>query len=163
MERADPVWTASAFCQCRVHYEQTVADIKAAVEAKLGVPAAAQQLFWHNRELTPARDTTKLSELGLHTGFCLRGYDLARALCLPFPEPMMFTREWLPQRGCNEVRCRSGDFTKAGLVPPCEESDCACSGQRETPKYWPPVRQTEDGLEVVTGEDGLAMTGHKDG
>ena len=61
-----------------MHYEQTVADIKAAVEAKLGVPAAAQQLFWHNRELTPARDATTLLELGLHTGFCLRGYDLAR-------------------------------------------------------------------------------------
>ena len=74
---------ASAFCQRRVHYEQTVADIKAAVEAKLGVPAAAQQLFWHNRELTPARDATTLLELGLHTGFCLRGYDLARTLACP--------------------------------------------------------------------------------
>lgn len=54
------------------------------------------------------------------------------------------------------------DLIKVGLVQPCEESDCACSGQRETPKYWPAVRQTEDGLEVVTGEEGLAMTEHED-
>lgn len=82
-----------------MHYEQTVADIKAAVEAKLGVPAAAQQLFWHNRELTPKRDTTTLLELGLHTGFCLRGYDLARpSLALPRTSdvyPKVATSKWM--------------------------------------------------------------------
>ena len=36
----------------RIKYEQTIGDIKRAVEAKLGIPAAAQQLFWHNKELT---------------------------------------------------------------------------------------------------------------
>lgn len=107
---------ASAVRLRRVHYEQTVADIKAAVEVKLGVPAAAQQLFWHDRELTPARDAATLLELGLHTGFCLRGYDLARALCLPWPELMMFTQERLAQYGCNE--CPPGMSVKT-VSPAC--------------------------------------------
>ena len=37
----------------RIKYEQTIGDVKRAVEGKLGIPAAAQQLFWHNKELTP--------------------------------------------------------------------------------------------------------------
>ena len=36
----------------RIKYEQTVGDIKRAVEKKLGIPADKQQLFWHNKELT---------------------------------------------------------------------------------------------------------------
>jgi len=85
----------------RLQYEQTVADIKAAVAAKLGMPVASQQLFWHGRELTARHDSATLLELGLHTGFCLRGYDT-----------------------------------------------------RLAPIYWPPVRETEDGLEVVDSTQG---------
>lgn len=61
-----------------MHYHETVTDIKVAVAAKLGVPVESQQLFWHNQELTARHDATTLLELGLHTGFCLRGYDLVR-------------------------------------------------------------------------------------
>ena len=38
----------------RIKYEQTIGDIKRAVEKKLGIPADKQQLFWHNKELTQA-------------------------------------------------------------------------------------------------------------
>jgi len=36
----------------RIKYEQTIGDIKQAVEKKLGIPVDKQQLFWHNKELT---------------------------------------------------------------------------------------------------------------
>lgn len=60
----------------RAKYEQTVRDIRAAVEKKTGVPVDKQQLFWHNKELTPRYDNKTLLELHLHTGFSLKGYDL---------------------------------------------------------------------------------------
>ncbi|KAL3138309.1 hypothetical protein ABBQ32_006120 [Trebouxia sp. C0010 RCD-2024] len=60
----------------RVKYDQTVKDIKAAVAKKTGVPADKQQLFWHQKELTPAYDNKTLLDMHLHTGFSLRGYDL---------------------------------------------------------------------------------------
>ena len=61
---------------CRIKYEQTVGDIKKAVEKKLKIPVENQQLFWQNKELTKARDGTTLLDLGLHTGASLKGYDL---------------------------------------------------------------------------------------
>ena len=64
----------------RVKYEQTVNDIRAAVAKKTGVPADKQQLFWHQKELTPAYNNTTLLDMHLHTGFSLRGYDLVRSL-----------------------------------------------------------------------------------
>lgn len=63
---------------CRVRYEQTILDIKDAIAAKLGVPVEKQQLFWHKKELTAAYHTKTLLEMNLHTGFCLKGYDLVR-------------------------------------------------------------------------------------
>lgn len=60
----------------RVKYEQTVKDIKVAVAKKTGVPADKQQLFWHQKELTPAYENKTLLDMHLHTGFSLRGYDL---------------------------------------------------------------------------------------
>ncbi|GBF93519.1 hypothetical protein Rsub_06652 [Raphidocelis subcapitata] len=59
----------------RVKYEETVADIKRAVERALGVPPDSQQLFWHKRELTAAFDSKTLSEMHMHTGAGLKGYD----------------------------------------------------------------------------------------
>ena len=49
----------------RIKYEQTIGDIKQAVEKKLGIPVDKQQLFWHNKELTkviakPALATAKM-------------------------------------------------------------------------------------------------------
>ncbi|PSC70859.1 ubiquitin [Micractinium conductrix] len=61
---------------CRVKYEQTVADIKKAAGSKLGVPVDKLLLFWQGKELTPAFDKKTLLELNLHTGFSLTGYDL---------------------------------------------------------------------------------------
>lgn len=43
----------------RVKYEQTVSDIRAAVAKKTGVPTDKQQLFWHQKELTPAYDIAR--------------------------------------------------------------------------------------------------------
>ena len=63
---------------CRVKYEQTVADIKAEASKKLSVPLDKLQLFWQDKELTPAYDARTLLEMNLHTGFSLRGYDLVR-------------------------------------------------------------------------------------
>lgn len=65
-----------AHCDVRVRYEQTIADLKAAVASAMGIPVAQQQLFWHKRELTAAYDNKTLLEMGMHTGFALRGYDL---------------------------------------------------------------------------------------
>lgn len=65
---------------CRVKYEQTIADLKRAVEKKTGVPADKQQLFWHHKELTAAYDNKTLLDLNLHTGFSLKGYNL---VCYP--------------------------------------------------------------------------------
>ena len=64
----------------RVKYEQTVKDIRAAVAKKTGVPADKQQLFWHQKELTPTHDNKTLLDMHLHTGLSLRGYDLVRSL-----------------------------------------------------------------------------------
>ena len=61
---------------CRVKYEQTVSDIKAAVAKKTGIQADKQQLFWHQKELTSANNDKTLLEMHLHTGFSLKGYDL---------------------------------------------------------------------------------------
>ena len=65
---------------CRVKYEQTIGDVKRAVEKKLRVPMDKQQLFWQNKELTKAREGSTLLELGLHTGASLKGYDLVRSI-----------------------------------------------------------------------------------
>ena len=59
-------------------YEQTIGDLKMAVEKKLHIPVEKQQLFWHGKELTTARSGSTLLELGLHTGASLKGYDLVR-------------------------------------------------------------------------------------
>ena len=65
---------------CRVKYEQTVGDIKAAVARKTGIQADKQQLFWHQKELTSAYNDKTLLEMHLHTGFSLKGYDLVRSM-----------------------------------------------------------------------------------
>ncbi|WIA11504.1 hypothetical protein OEZ86_002476 [Tetradesmus obliquus] len=85
-------WPPSA-CDVRVRYDQTIADVKAAVAEKMGVPAEQQQLFHHKRELTAAYDSRTLLEMNMHTGFALKGYDLS-----------------------------------------------------EAPDYWPPVKETDEGL-----------------
>ncbi|KAI7844793.1 hypothetical protein COHA_001673 [Chlorella ohadii] len=64
-------------CDCRIKYEQTIADVKKAAAAKLGVPLDKLLLFWQNKELTAADDSKTLLELNLHTGFSLSGYDLS--------------------------------------------------------------------------------------
>lgn len=46
--------------------------------AKMGIPVAQQQLFWHKRELTAAYDEKTLLDMNMHTGFALKGYDLVR-------------------------------------------------------------------------------------
>ncbi|KAL4428218.1 hypothetical protein ABPG75_002307 [Micractinium tetrahymenae] len=65
-----------AVCDVRIKYEQTVADVKAAASAKLGVPKDKLLLFWQDKELTEAYDSKTLLDLSLHTGFSLSGYDL---------------------------------------------------------------------------------------
>jgi Ubiquitin family len=72
--------------KCRVKYSETVLDIKKAIEKKQGLPIDKQQLFHNCRELTTAWDNKTLYELGLHTGFSIKGYDLVRkglSLLLP--------------------------------------------------------------------------------
>ena len=71
-----------AHALCRIKYEQTIGDVKRAVEKKLSIPVDKQQLFWQNKELTAAREGTTLLDLGLHTGACLKGYDLVRGCYL---------------------------------------------------------------------------------
>ncbi|KAI8467864.1 MAG: hypothetical protein J3K34DRAFT_429233 [Monoraphidium minutum] len=61
----------------RVRYDQTIADIRAGVERALGVPPGKQQLFWHKRELTAEFDGRTLSEMNMHTGTGIKGYDLS--------------------------------------------------------------------------------------
>ena len=61
---------------CRVKYDETLRDLKAAVAKKTGVPAESQQLFWHQKELTSSYDDKTLLDMHLHTGLSLRGYDL---------------------------------------------------------------------------------------
>jgi len=63
---------------CRIRYDQTIADVKAAAAEKMGIPVAKQQLFWHKKELTEAYDKMTLLEMNIHTGFTFRGYDLVR-------------------------------------------------------------------------------------
>lgn len=75
----------------RIKYEQTIGDIKKAVEEKLKIPVEKQQLFWLNKELTTARDGTTLLELGLHTGAALKGYDLVRKST----KTLLAVQEWL--------------------------------------------------------------------
>lgn len=53
-------------------------DLKAAVAAKMGIPVAQQQLFWHKRELTAAYESRTLLDMNMHTGFAIKGYDLVR-------------------------------------------------------------------------------------
>ncbi|GMH36102.1 LOW QUALITY PROTEIN: hypothetical protein BSKO_03970 [Bryopsis sp. KO-2023] len=61
----------------KVKYEETIGDIKERAAAKLGVSVQNQQLFWHRKELTEPYDSKTLLEMNMHTGFSLRGYDLA--------------------------------------------------------------------------------------
>lgn len=63
----------------RVRYEETIKDIRTAVEKALGVTPQNQLLFWHKAELMPQDDPKTLLEMGLHTGFALQGYDVVRA------------------------------------------------------------------------------------
>lgn len=78
-----------------MRYDQTIADVKAAVAEKMGVPAEQQQLFHHKRELSAAYDSRTLLEMNMHTGFALKGYDLVRGA-----GDMRRTAGMLLQRGC---------------------------------------------------------------
>ena len=59
----------------RLKYQQTIGDLKEAVERELGVPTEHQLLFWHGKELTAAFHASTLMDMSMHTGFGLRGYD----------------------------------------------------------------------------------------
>lgn len=74
-----------ACCRRRVRYEQTLADLRAAVAAKLGVPPEHQLLFRHGRQLAPEDDGKTLLLLDMHTGFALQGYDTVSSALPPAP------------------------------------------------------------------------------
>lgn len=74
---------AQTRCHRSVRYDQTVADLRAAVASRTGVPANLQQYFWHRRELTAADDARTLLDIDWHTGFGIRAYDLVRRPAAP--------------------------------------------------------------------------------
>jgi hypothetical protein len=67
-------------------YEQTISDLKEAVERELGVPPQHQLLFWHGKELTPAFHASTLMDMSMHTGFGLRGYDTVSGFAAHWPD-----------------------------------------------------------------------------
>ena len=78
-------WAASTKHSCcawlrlrRVHYDQTLKDLRGRAASKLGVSGDKLELYFQGRELVPNLDDAKtLLEMGLHTGFGLQGYDLS--------------------------------------------------------------------------------------
>ncbi|PRW44616.1 PXMP2 4 family 2-like [Chlorella sorokiniana] len=84
-------------CDCRIKYEQTIADLKKAAAAKLGVPLDKLLLFWQTKELTAAYDSKTLLELNLHTGFSVSKHDLpALRELLDGPEGRQAAQETMP-------------------------------------------------------------------
>ncbi|GAX76128.1 hypothetical protein CEUSTIGMA_g3571.t1 [Chlamydomonas eustigma] len=69
-------WPAKVF-DVRIHYDESIKDIKEAVCSKLGIPLEKLQLFHHKKEVTQAYDARTLNEMELHTGFALQGWDLS--------------------------------------------------------------------------------------
>lgn len=63
-------------CDVRIHYDQTIGDLKLAVAKKLNIAVDKVQLFWHKKELCADGDGRTLMEMDIHTGFGFRGYDL---------------------------------------------------------------------------------------
>lgn len=124
----------------RIRYDQTIADVKAAVAKKLGVPPQQQQLFWHKTELTAEYDERTLLSLDMHTGFALRGYDMVRARAV-------HTCVAAALAGYAAAVCACWPRLRAltTCMHACMHTH-ACLPQSEAPVYFPPVRSTETGL-----------------
>lgn len=149
----------------RVKYEQTVTDLKRAVQKKTGIPIEMQQLFWHHKELTPAFNDKTLLDMNLHTGFSLNGYDLVRA-CGKCARQLT----WLGSNGCRHcprqlmlcccphvIEADATSLHSSCLLPyighPMHAllTDQFVYAQTEEPDYWPPVKQTAEGLVMLIG------------
>eukprot|EP01024_Parvocaulis_polyphysoides_P018159 TRINITY_DN18009_c0_g1_i1.p2 TRINITY_DN18009_c0_g1~~TRINITY_DN18009_c0_g1_i1.p2 ORF type:complete len:124 (-),score=21.56 TRINITY_DN18009_c0_g1_i1:314-640(-) len=59
----------------RCGYDEKIVDLKSLINKKSGVENL--QLFWRGEELNERFDEMQLLDLDMHTGICLKGYDLS--------------------------------------------------------------------------------------